>query len=134
MDPAEPSRRRWIGHEWTVLLVIAIVATLAFGWLGWQFSIVVHRRAMWLQINANGGWSPGETLDWSHSIGPDTVRESEQLGIPKIRRLMGDTSSPYITFDHPLTAGDREAIQAFPEARIYGVLGPSQPAHLPATR
>ena len=55
MDAPEPPRRWWHSHERTILLVIAIIAALPLGQLGSQAQIVMHRRAMRKQIEADGG-------------------------------------------------------------------------------
>jgi hypothetical protein len=126
MDATEPSRRPWLTHERTVLLAIALIVAFGLGWLGWQFSIVVHRRSTLAQIRASGGRHPGQYQYqvWMHSFGTVTIRAREH-GIPKIRKVLGDRAVGWIAYDHPLTPADRQAIEAFPEAAIYGP--PSSP-------
>jgi hypothetical protein len=109
MDTPESPRRPWLTHERAVLVVIALLAMLPLGWLGWQAAIVQYRRAMRERIQASGG-----TIN---TPGPLAIIQSD-ADIPKIRRLLGDEFYHAIIFDRPLTAADREAIAAFPEAQV----------------
>jgi hypothetical protein len=119
MDEPEPSRRPWLTHERTVLLVVALVVALGLIWLGWQAHIVRHRRVVRAQIEASGG-SVGPFED---RLGIETVLlvpATRGSDIPTIRRLIGDEPVDLIGFSRELTAADREAIKAFPEARVWG--------------
>jgi len=110
MDATEPSRRWWQSHEWNVLLVIALIAMLPLGWLGWQASIVRHRRALRVGMNCSvSGTFDGELI---RDRCPDRR-------IPTIRRLLGDQGVYFIMFDEPLTSSDRELIKEFPEAYVF---------------
>jgi hypothetical protein len=109
MSAPEPYRRWRQSHEWQVLIVLALLAMLPLGWLGWQATIVQHRRAMRDRIEASGGKV--------RTPGPLAIIQSD-VDISRIRRLLGDEFYHAIFFDRPLTAADREAIEAFPEAQV----------------
>jgi hypothetical protein len=121
MDADEPKRfrRRWHSHERHVLVVIALIAAVPFGWLAWQANIVRHRRAMRDQIEANGGadweWEEGFTPIIRYPVAWDSFSE--------IRRLLGDKEIWGIEFSRQLTPSDGEAIEAFPEATVVGIPG-----------
>jgi hypothetical protein len=114
MDASEPTRRPWLTHERTVLLVITLVAATGLGWLGWQFQIVSHRRAML------------ERLEESATMKCDVPDPRSNL--LTIRQLLGDEQISSIRFHSEPTAADREAIGAFPEAEVWGA--PDPPAVL----
>jgi hypothetical protein len=117
MEDLAPSRRPWFTHERTVLIVIALVVAFGLGWLGWQAQIVRHRQAVRKQINANGGYGMSDGFLPPAFV---LVRAADRdCGISKIRRMLGDEEMPSIVFGDPLTAADREAINAFPEANVY---------------
>jgi hypothetical protein len=122
MDATKRPRQHWLSHERAVLLVIALVAALGLVWLGWQLQIVQHRRAMLQQIMASGaairtGVYEGKHPMWFVQIRPATT----DRGVSRIRSLLGDESVGLIRFDHPVTAADNEAIEAFPEAEVQKV-------------
>ena len=124
MDAPESYRRRWWhSYEWTVLLAIAISAALGLGGLGWQASIVGHRRAMRNQIEASGG-----SVNYFGYSGPPEAFVIAKIraaggnrGISPIRRLLGDQVISEVYFRRQITAADRKAMEAFPEAELWGV-------------
>jgi hypothetical protein len=103
-----------------VWAIIVLVAAYGLGWLGWQVLIVRHRHAVLAQLAAGG--TRVSLLDSRKRI-PFVklvqVRPAEtSSGISKIRRLLGDRPVSFIELDHKITADDRAAIEAFPEARV----------------
>jgi hypothetical protein len=134
MDAPDPSRRVWHSHEWNVLVVIALISGLGLGWLGWQATIVRHRRAMREQIKASGGWADdGLSYTPFNTAAPKGYVFRDHT-IPKIRELLGDEAVAWITFRREPTASDREALEAFPEANVVGVPDPRPSPARRATR
>jgi hypothetical protein len=136
-----PRRRWWHSPEANVLVAIGLVVAIGLGWLGWQVSIVQHRRAMRAQIMASGQteFTGKGTLrtgpvffGGSGSIKrltppPATVQiRTAELGREhsRLRQLLGDQEISSLYFWRPLTAADRTAIDAFPEADVRGVPDP----------
>ena len=123
MDAQQPTRRRWWhSHEWTALVVIGIIATLPFFWLGWQSHLVHFRRAVRQQIEESGGAFRESTAGWFPANGVELIRRPVgQRSISWIRELLGDRAVPIIVFDRQPTAAAREAIDAFPEADVVQI-------------
>ena len=129
MDAPETSRRRWWqSTEWNVLLVLALVVAIGLGWLGWQASIVRHRRAIGRQFETDGEVRFGRMMYASKKIvisPPPLFREihpaDPRCAVSQVRRLLGDQEVRFIEFWRPLTAADRQAMEAFPEAEVKGV-------------
>lgn len=119
MDASERSRRWWLSHEWQVLLALAIIAAIGLGWLGWQASIVRYRRSMREQIEAGGGVIQQLTDGWRAA--PRIRSFDPDYRISWIRQLLGDEEVYIIEFDRQLTASDRIAVEAFPEASVDGI-------------
>jgi hypothetical protein len=116
MDTPEPPRR-WLSHEWTVLLVLAIVAALGADYVGRQASVVRYRRTMREQIVAGGAQMPGDDFIAVPSFA--LLRPADgHRSISWMRELLADEAVSTIWFDLELTASDREAIAAFPEAEV----------------
>jgi hypothetical protein len=119
---ASEHSRRWLGHEWNVIVVIAFIAALGVGWLGWEANVVRHRRAMREQIEAGGGAVFGVDISWPASPLVVQIRPADSgYSISRIRGQFGDEPIALIGFDRQLTASDREAIEAFPEAQVHGL-------------
>lgn len=132
MDAPE-SPRRW-HQEWNVRVVIAIIAAIGFACLGWEVQTVRHRRAMLAQIEAAGGEvvivafeTPANPFVPPVRIRP-ADRDYRHYYLSEIRRLFGDGKIGLILFDRRLTAADREAIEAFPEAYVDGIPDSPPPA------
>jgi hypothetical protein len=126
MDATEPSRRWWFTHEQTVLLVIALMAALGLGWLGMEVHTVRHRRAMRARIEAGGGRVCVFVAEWMVLTGETGPPVFGDRRIPRVRELLGDTAIALIRPAHALTAFDREAMAAFPEAEIGSPLDPGK--------
>jgi hypothetical protein len=126
MDEPEPTRRRWLTHERTVLLVVAIAIVLLLGWLGPEVYTVRHRKAVRKQIEASGGSVFTETVDWGTPTDSVVVRPIDfgALGMSKTRALLGDERVTAIWIHHQLTDADRESIKVFPEAEVRGPANP----------
>jgi hypothetical protein len=132
MDAPERTRRPWLTHERSVLLISAIIAALALSWLGWQAHIVQHRRAMRAQIEAGGGEVALYIINVGSVSMASEIRSAETAnGVPWLRRLLGDQDASLVSFQRQLTTADREAIEAFPEATVFGIPETSAPADAP---
>jgi hypothetical protein len=140
MDAPGTDRRRWLTHERTVLLVVALVVVFGLatglGWLGWQTSIVRHRRAMRTQIEASGALvivdvvsaaAFPKRVDWRYAPLVVTIRPAApDPGISNVRRRLGDWRVESLFFNRQLTDADKEAIRAFPEAEIQAIPAPAR--------
>jgi hypothetical protein len=127
MDASEPTRGPWLNHERTVLLVVALVAALALGWLALQAHTARYRRSMREKIQANGGRVLSGVC--SNPSARELIRPAEpDSSVPWIRWQFGDEHVDEIWFEGPLTDSDRKAIAAFPEAEVVMIHVLPQPA------
>jgi hypothetical protein len=117
-DAAETSRR-WRSQEWNVMLVVAIIVALGVGWLGWQVQIVRHRRAMHEQLRASGAsFDQQDPFADDCEVVQGPLPSAPGQSIAKLRWLLGDEAIDEICLSGEITAADRTAIAAFPEAEI----------------
>jgi hypothetical protein len=122
MDDADSSRRPWLTHERTVLVLALLVTAFGLGWLGWQAQIVQHRRFMLKQIKTSGAAVLTGGYEGKHPMRFVQIRPATTgREISRIRSLIGDESVNLIRFNRHLTAADSEAIKAFPEANVDAV-------------
>jgi hypothetical protein len=117
--PDEP-RRRWLRFSLRTLFVLVTVIAC---WLGWQVHVVQHRKAILKQIEADGGFFPDS---FKYSTGIMMFRSGDyDYQISKTRRSLGDRPVHSIVFRRRLTAADRHAIEAFPEAELTAIPEPA---------
>jgi hypothetical protein len=118
------------GRVWNVLLVIALVAMLGLGWLGVEASTVRHRRAMIEKIEAAGGGFDGTYSSLPPLLARPAVvphpHDGTRHPLSTVRRMLGDHPIGNVYFFRPLTAEDREYIEALPEADFWAF--PTSPA------
>jgi hypothetical protein len=108
------------------LFVAVTILAIPLGWLAWQAETGHHRELMLATIKANGGnFYIGIDLDrirFERSPQVVIVRPVDNsAGISKIRELLGDGHIDLIGFNRQLTAVDRAAIEAFPEAKVMAI-------------
>ena len=94
-------------------------------WLGWELSIVRQRRAALAELGKNPA---------AHVFTGIELNSTRALGVPKVRRLLGDRPVALIRFD----AGQPESELArvkelFPEADVGYRVAPYSVDGLPAT-
>ena len=116
--------RRWFRFSLrTFVLLVALVGA----WLGWQARIVQHRKAVFAQLveaqvsyvierQSHNGIE--RECDWHSGAIVGASPQDESRGPSWTRRLLGDFTVSQLGFDRPLTAADRLAIEAFPEAGV----------------
>jgi len=112
-----------MGNQQYSLRAILVPLRLVVFWAGWDVQISKHRKAMLKQITADGGLAVASMpLTWKTSHGIEKVRwRSNTYRISWIGQRLGDKYVRAIGFNRRMTAADKEAASAFPEADIYAV-------------
>jgi hypothetical protein len=110
-------RRRWFQLSLRTLFVLVAMLGCALGWVGFQWQVVRQRSKMLTWIENRHVGSPAITT-WTSP--PDYMQDGQPLGIPWIRRLLGDQW--HLTIMLRKDKFDSEEIdlvtRTFPEAAI----------------
>jgi hypothetical protein len=120
MEAPTSSDRRLQSHSWAVWAIIVLIAAYGLGWLGWQVLIVRHRHIVLAELTAHGARLPDrDSRKRIPIVELVQVRPAEaDSNISKVRWLLGDRPVRSIQLEHKITADDRAAIEAFPEASV----------------
>jgi hypothetical protein len=122
MDVPETPRRRWLTHERTVLLMVALVAALGLGWLGSQAYWIAQRRAFLAEMEARDVAVMGSYVcvhdnplcaPWPWAVAPWPLHWFGEAGNEDVY-VPFPRSSPQVAC----------AKRLFPESRVFCLLGP----------
>ena len=100
----------------TLLIVLTAIGA-AFGWIGWQYRIVAHRKAVARMLEARGDTVIWEGVGWGENV-ERWVEGDKSRNVSTLRRWLGDENADSI-FIHGAEQNTRAAIEAFPEADFY---------------